>query len=124
MREFDNQTSAPAGVPGLFKALIVLVWVIWVFDVIGILYMSTATSQPPGFLMGAMSMLGLRAWFQVELGRRRKWARYALTVFAALGVVVLFANGLEDVFGFGAMIMALTTLYLLYADPVRGWCTE
>jgi hypothetical protein len=41
-----------------------------------------------------------------------------------LGVVVLLANGLDDIFGIGAMIMALTTLYMLHAEPVRGWCTE
>jgi len=124
MREADNQPSAPEAAPGLFKALVILVWGIWLFDISGILYMITETSQPPGFLAGVTTMLALRAWFQVELGRRRKWARYALTVPAALGVIFLFANGLDDVFGFGAMISALATLYLLYADPVRGWCTE
>jgi hypothetical protein len=124
MREFVNQPPAPERTPGLFMALIVLVWGIWLFDISGILYLFTESSQPAGFLMGAMTMLGLRAWFQVELGRRRKWARYALTVPSALGVVVLFANDLEGVHGFGAMIMALVTIYLLHAEPVRGWCTE
>ena len=124
MRGADNQPSAPDAAPGLFKALVVLVWGVWLFDISGILYVSTESSQPSGFLAGSLLMLALRAWFQVELGRRRKWARYALTVPAALGVAVLFANSLHALFGFGAMIMALATLCLLYAGPVRGWCSE
>ncbi len=124
MREFENPPAPQGAAPGLYKALIALVWFIWVFDVTGILYMSSESLQPAGFLIGAMTMLGLRAWVQIELGRRREWSRYALTVFAALGVVVLLANGADDIFGIGAMIMALTTLYMLHAEPVRGWCTE
>ena len=124
MRELENPPAPQGAAPGLYKALIALVWVIWVFDVTGILYMYSGSSQPSGFLMGVMTMLGLRAWMQVELGRRRKWSRYGLTVFAALGIVVLFADGLDNIFGIGAMIIALTTLYLLYAEPVRVWCTE
>jgi hypothetical protein len=122
MREIDPAPGRPEAAPAHFKVMLALIWSTFAFDVLGILLIGFGSEMPPGFFIGATCMLSLRAWVQVSLGDRKRWARIASMILAVIGIVSLIAGGLGDFFAVLALVAAGSLLYLLSSEDVRAWC--
>lgn len=88
------------------------------------------SAVPFGYVLTVLAVaLALSAWLTLEISRGRNWARIALLLLCAFGLVAFVPN-LHDVFarsvGMGALsllqcLVQLAALYLVFTQPASAW---